>query len=134
MEDAVGISERAGYGYDSAGCVVKLDENVTHPAVGSHVIGATNPINLAYSTCNRYTTAPVEKDPFVLVDEGGSEDGTIAIQFFKIDKLKYFVDIIAEAVTLELFYPATGYTGGGYIGFELSLGEHALLIKAAEAG
>ncbi|KAI1745242.1 hypothetical protein F4680DRAFT_97395 [Xylaria scruposa] len=44
------------------------------------------------------------------------------------------MDIIAETRTLDLFYAATRYAEGGYIGFELRLDEFALLIQVAEAG
>ncbi|GAW18779.1 hypothetical protein ANO14919_082610 [Xylariales sp. No.14919] len=55
------------------------------------------------------------------------------IRNYTSDKLKYVIDIIAEARTLKLCYAAIGRAGGRYVGFELIPGELASLRKTIKA-
>ncbi|KAI3317856.1 putative zinc-binding dehydrogenase family oxidoreductase [Xylariaceae sp. AK1471] len=55
------------------------------------------------------------------------------IRSYTNDKLKYAMDIIAEAKTLKLCYAAIGRAGGRYVGFELIPDELASLRKTVRA-
>ncbi|KAI8945068.1 hypothetical protein F4801DRAFT_150263 [Xylaria longipes] len=74
------------------------------------------------TTCSPHT--------FQLVESLGAEKAfdykspTCAqdIRTYTSDKLKYVMDIIAEARTLKLCYAAIGRAGGRYVGFDSQSG------------
>lgn len=55
------------------------------------------------------------------------------IRSYTNDKLKYVMDVIAEARTLKLCYAAIGRAGGRYVGFELIPDELASLRRTVKA-
>ncbi|KAI1126745.1 putative zinc-binding dehydrogenase family oxidoreductase [Nemania abortiva] len=78
---------------------------------------------------------------FELVESLGAEKAfdyksptcALDIRVYTSDKLKYVIDIIAEAKTLKLCYAAIGRAGGRYVGFELIPEELASLRKTVKA-